>query len=65
MLKVNPEPLFTIDVEITVPGQKEPGSLSITFVYKNKESLETFWKEMEGGNRRGTVNGNCNRLERH
>lgn len=41
MIKINPNPEFTEDIEITVPGQKETGTIQLTFKYRNrKEYIE-------------------------
>jgi hypothetical protein len=37
MLKINLEPTFTNDVEITVPGQPEPGTIPLTFKYRSRK----------------------------
>lgn len=43
MLKINPNPEFTADVEITIPGQEKSGKMSLTFKYKTKSELVEFW----------------------
>ena len=55
MLKLNPNPTFSGDVEITVPGQKEPGTISLTFKYRGRKEFSGFleWmgeKKDEDGN---------------
>lgn len=42
MLKLNPNPTFADDVEITVPGQKEPGTISLTFKYRSRKEFSEF-----------------------
>lgn len=42
MLKINPDPTFTADVEISIPGQEETGSARFTFKYKDRDDLEEF-----------------------
>lgn len=42
MLKINPDPTFTVDVEITIPGQNKAGTLPITFNYKDRDQLKDF-----------------------
>lgn len=37
MLKINPDPKFKKDVEITVPGQDEPGTIPLTFKYMGRK----------------------------
>lgn len=37
MLKINPDPTFSHVVEITVPGQTEPGTLNLTFKYRGRK----------------------------
>jgi hypothetical protein len=44
MLKINPDPKFTANVNVTVPGQEATSSISITFRYKSKKQLAE-WKE--------------------
>ena len=44
MFTINPEPLFTADVPMTVPGKTEPVITRMTFKYKNKEQLLEFGK---------------------
>jgi len=39
MLTINPNPTFKADVEITVPGQKEPGTISLTFKYMSRKEF--------------------------
>lgn len=36
MIKINPNPEFTADVEITVPGQQETGAIPLTFKYMTR-----------------------------
>ena len=43
MLKLNPDPTFTIPVELSVPGQEKTESLAITFKYRGRKELEAFW----------------------
>lgn len=47
MLKINPDPTFTADVSITVPGQGEPGIISLTFKYMCKADVVAFWANIE------------------
>ena len=44
MLKLNPNPTFADEVTITVPGQKEPGTINLTFKYR---SLKEYGELME------------------
>ena len=37
MLKITPEPTFEADVEITVPGQEETGTIPLTFKYMDRD----------------------------
>lgn len=48
MLKLNPDPQFTNDVELTVPGQQETGTVALTFKYFGKTALEEFWESVKG-----------------
>lgn len=45
MLKLNPDPQFVADVELTVPGKQETATVTFTFRYKGKKELDTFWAE--------------------
>ena len=47
MLKLNPDPTFTDDVEITVPGQKEPGTIPMTFKYRSRTEYKEFLDGLE------------------
>lgn len=47
MLKLNPNPTFADEVEITVPGQKEPGTLNLTFKYRNRKEYGEFLASLE------------------
>jgi len=51
-LKIIPEPKFTAEVEITVPGQKELGTLPLTFKYRThaeyQEWVEGFTIKTDG-----------------
>lgn len=49
MLKLNPDPQFKADVEITVPGAVEMGSISLTFKYRNRKELSALWGSPEDG----------------
>lgn len=44
MLKLNPNPTFEANVEITVPGQEETGTISLTFKYR---SSKEYWAWVE------------------
>lgn len=44
MLKINPDPTFTADVDITVPGKNETAKLSLTFKYLSKTAVKDFWE---------------------
>ena len=45
MLKITPDPKFTADVPITVPGQNKPETLSVTFKYMTKEEAAAFFSK--------------------
>lgn len=47
MLKLNPNPTFSDEIEITVPGQKEPGSISLTFKYRSRKEYVEFLSSLE------------------
>ena len=44
MLKLNPNPTFDAEVRITVPGQAETESITLTFKYIPKKELQDFFK---------------------
>lgn len=44
MFKIVPDPLFTADVPLTVPGQAETVPVRMTFRYKDKAGLIDFEK---------------------
>jgi len=50
-LQLNPNPQFKEEVPITVPGQKEPGLITVTFKYRNRPDyaawLETLREREE------------------
>ena len=48
MLKLNPNPTFDAEVRITVPGQVEPESVTLTFAYKSRSELSEYLKGMSG-----------------
>ena len=48
MFKLIPDPTFTEDIELTVPGQIKTGTLKITFKYKTEDELEEFTNRVEG-----------------
>lgn len=50
MIKIKIDPTFTHDVPITVPGVTEPGTLSLTFKYKDRDEYKAFlaWCEEDG-----------------
>lgn len=48
MLKLNPDPTFKADVAITVPGQSEPGTISLTFKYRSRKEYADFLNWLKG-----------------
>lgn len=42
MLKLNPNPTFESEVQITVPGQKEPGTVNLVFKYRSRKEFGEF-----------------------
>lgn len=49
MLKLNPNPTFTVPVEIVVPGQEACEILRVTFRHKTVEQLQA-WTEKRSEN---------------
>jgi len=47
MLKLNPDPTFTDDVPITVPGQKELGTVPLTFKYRTAKQYTEWYDGMK------------------
>lgn len=47
MLKLNPEPTFKADVPLTVPGEKKPVTVSMTFRYKNRKELIDYVERLK------------------
>ena len=61
MLKLNPDPSFKADVEITIPGQSVTGTVNLTMKYMNRkdyaawlESLREL-KDPDKGGKEGKV----------
>jgi len=48
MFKITPNPTFTTNVELHVPGEDTPGIIKITFKYLDKEQLSA-WQKNNGG----------------
>lgn len=46
MIKINPDPTFDCDVEITVPGQEEPGTVPITYKYRGRDEYLEWIKSL-------------------
>lgn len=42
MLKITPDPTFSADVKITVPGQEKPGTIPLTFKYMGSSEFKKF-----------------------
>jgi hypothetical protein len=47
MLKLNPDPTFTDDVPVTIPGQKEPGTIFLTFKYRSRKEYQEYLESLE------------------
>lgn len=47
MLKINPNPQFTADVQISEPGNPEPTTVKITFNYKKRKDLAAFVEKLD------------------
>ena len=45
MLKITPDPKFTADVLITVPGVAEPVGVAMTFKYRSRKEMLAFLEE--------------------
>lgn len=44
-LKINPDPQFTTEVGISVPGVKEPVMVKITYKYKDRDEYLAYMEE--------------------
>lgn len=42
MFKITPDPIFTADVELSVPGKPGTATVQITFKYQTKDQLVSF-----------------------
>jgi hypothetical protein len=45
MLKLNPEPQFSAEIEITVPGKEEMESITLVFKYRTLKELTDFFEK--------------------
>ena len=45
MIKLQPDPTFTADVRLTVPGQAEPAVVPMTFKYMTAEQVTQWFKD--------------------
>ena len=48
MLKLMPEPKFTANVSLTVPGNADPAVVQITFKYMTRTQVFDFFESMKG-----------------
>ena len=48
MFRINPAPTFTAPVEITVPGEAQKASLSMTFKHLGKKARKQYFEERLG-----------------
>ena len=48
MFKINPAPTFTVPVEITVPGESQKASLTVTFKHLGKKARKQYFEERLG-----------------
>ena len=48
MLKINPDPTFSADVKITVPGQEETAIIGLKFKYRSKKDAKEFFGALDG-----------------
>jgi len=49
MFKITPNPTFTTDAELHVPGEELPGKIKVTFKYLNPDQLKA-WQVKHGRN---------------
>lgn len=47
MLKLNPNPTFKADVQLTEPGKAEPTVVKITYRYKTRKEVEEFGERVK------------------
>lgn len=48
MLKINPNPQFSVDVKLTEPGTENPAIVKIIFRYKNRDEMIDFSERTKG-----------------
>lgn len=47
MFRIKPDPKFSADVQLTVPGQAEPAKVNMTFKYKTRDQLVEFGERIK------------------
>lgn len=47
MLRIKPEPTFSAEIKVTVPGQEEPGTIYLTFNYKTAQELDEHYDKFK------------------
>lgn len=48
MLKLMPEPKFTANVALTIPGKEEPAVVQITYKYMTRTQVFQYFESMKG-----------------
>ena len=48
MFKITPNPTFTVPVELTIPGQAEKGTLTVTFKHIGRKARKTYFESRQG-----------------
>lgn len=49
MFSITPNPVFTIPVQISVPGEAVPATITVRFKHKNKAALKALGERIEKG----------------
>ena len=47
-LKLQPNPTFTANAEISVPGQDKPARVTVTFKHLSKNKIKDYFANLEG-----------------
>jgi hypothetical protein len=48
MLKINPQPTFTADVKVPVPGSDNPASMTLTFKHMGRAAVKAWVSNSAG-----------------
>ncbi len=48
MFKLQPNPTFTSKVKISIPGEANPATVSVTFKHLDRPKIKAYFKGLEG-----------------